>query len=89
MSLNWLHSLIKVEQSNNMSFYTLDVRTCICYVLKALLNIEHVKKYSCLKPQGLAPNTWYVASPSKPLPILFKLYPGAIFWPAPVVKCFT
>ena len=34
-----------------------------------------MKKSSCLKPQDLSHGIWYEASPSEPLPSLFKLYP--------------
>ena len=36
---------------------------------------RNIKKYSCLKPQGLEP--WYLLwAPNEPLPILFKLCPA-------------
>ena len=48
-------------------------------VRKSLLLTVHVlhakKTNSCLKPEGLDLAIWYVASPSGPLPSLFKLYP--------------
>ena len=34
---------------------------------------ENVKKSSCLKPEDLDYDISYVASPSEPLPCLFKL----------------
>ena len=39
-------------------------------------------KTSCLKPGGLEPDIWYLASPSGPLPSLFRLYPWAKNGPA-------
>ena len=41
---------------------------------------ENMKKYSCLKPQGLESDIWYVASSSRPLLSLFKLYPWGQKW---------
>ena len=37
----------------------------------------NVKKSSCLKPEGLELDIWYVASPTscRPLPSLLKFYP--------------
>ena len=36
---------------------------------------ENMKKSSCLKPEGLSLDIWYVASSSGALPKLFKSYP--------------
>ena len=39
---------------------------------------ENIKQSSCLKQQGLETNfSWYVSSPSGPLPSLFKYGPGS------------
>ena len=44
----------------------------------------NVKKSSCLKPQrAISLDIWFVASPSGPLPSLFKSYPWGWKWPAP------
>ena len=49
---------------------------------------ENEKKSYCLKPQGLELDIWYVASPSGPLPSLFKLYPWGQKWPCPGCQMF-
>ena len=48
-----------------------------------------MKTLKIFSETALSIGIWYVASPSVPLPSLFKLSPGAKDGPAPGVTCYT